>query len=69
MSLDLQKEAHAVLPDVFFYVCANALSHVKESSLLHLRLAIALLQFVTNVCQVLLNIVHIIGVIFNAVQK
>ena len=60
MSLDLQKEARAVLLDVFLDVCANALSHVKESSLSHLRLAIVLSLFVTSVCQVLLGIAHII---------
>ena len=69
MSLDLQKEARAVLLDVFLDVCANALSHVKESSLSHLRLAIVLSLFVTSVCQVLLSIADIIGVIFNVVQN
>ena len=69
MSLDLQKEARAVLLDVFLDVCANALSHVKESLLSHLRLAIVLLQCVTSVCQVLLSIADIIGVIFNVVQN
>jgi hypothetical protein len=68
MSLDLQKEAHAVLLDVFLHVCANALSYVQESSLSHLRLAILLSLFLTSVCEVLLNIARIIGVIFDAVQ-
>ena len=61
MSLDLQKDAHVVLQEVFLQVCADALSHVKESSLLYLRWAIALSQFVTDVFQVLLGIAHIIG--------
>jgi hypothetical protein len=68
MSLDLQKETHAVLLDMFLHVCANVLSHVQESSLSHLRLAILLSLFVTSVCEVLLNIARIIGVIFDAVQ-
>lgn len=68
MPLDLQKEAHAVLLDVFLHMCANALSHVQESSLSHLRLAILLSLFVTSVFEVLFNIARIIGVIFDAVQ-
>jgi len=68
MSLHLQKEALAVLLDVSLHACANALSLVQESSLSRLRVAILLSQFVTSVFEVLLNIVGIIGVIFDVVQ-